>query len=412
MRGARQGRSVRVAIASRLYAPEPAAAALRLRGLARALAERGAQVTVLTSTPPGMQPPHDPGITVRSARALRNANGYILGYLPYLSFDLPLLARLLAGSRPDLIIAEPPPTTGCVVRLVAAVRRVPYVYYAADVWSDASSAMNVPRMVVRALRLVERTAMSGATRVLAVSDGVSQRVRDLTGMPAERVMVVPNGIDTDTFTTAGPTVEAMDAGQPGPAGCVAVPDGPYFLYAGTASSWQGVDVFVDAVRIVHRSRPDVSVVFLGQGSDWEQLEAAARRDARVVVGHRVPAEQAAAWQRGAVASLVSIKPGQGYDFAYPTKILAALACGTPVVYAGPGPARAEITDAALGWAVDYDAKAVAHAMMAALDAAEQEAQAGTRPAQRERRRAWVVEHRSMRTELGRAAQALVADIPA
>ncbi|WP_240038113.1 hypothetical protein [Actinomyces procaprae] len=41
-------------LATRLYAPEPAAAALRLRGLARALADAGAQVRVLTSTPPGM----------------------------------------------------------------------------------------------------------------------------------------------------------------------------------------------------------------------------------------------------------------------------------------------------------------------------------------------------------------------
>ena len=41
-------------IATRLYAPEAAAAAQRLRGLALALAERGERVTVLTSTPPGM----------------------------------------------------------------------------------------------------------------------------------------------------------------------------------------------------------------------------------------------------------------------------------------------------------------------------------------------------------------------
>nr|KEP24617.1 hypothetical protein DA06_01310 [Georgenia sp. SUBG003] len=81
----------------------------------------------------------------------------------------------------------------------------------------------------------------------------------------------------------------------------------------------------------------------------------------------VPPEVAAQWQRGAVASLVSIKPDQGYDFAYPTKIYAALASGTPVLYAGPGGAAPDdIEEHRLGRAVGYDAEEIAGAMLSFL----------------------------------------------
>nr|WP_283251417.1 glycosyltransferase family 4 protein [Actinomyces sp. 186855] len=380
---------LRVAIASRLYAPEPAAAALRLHGLARALSRAGARVRVLTSTPPGTQAPTDPGVEVLSAPALRDENGYIRGYAQYLSFDLPLALRLLVGPRPDLVVAEPPPTTGAVVRAAAALRGVPYAYYAADVWSDAAASTGAPGWVVGALRLTERFALSGAATVLAVSDGVAERVGQLG---ARHVDVVPNGIDTEVFTPEGPVAEEA-------------PDAPYLLYAGTASEWQGAGIFIEALRLVHETHPQARLVLLGQGSDWEHLRELAAGDERVVLHDLVPAEAAAAWQRGALASVVSIRPGLGYDFAYPTKIFAALACGTPVVYAGPGPAREDLPAHGLGWATGYDVEAVAVSMRAALE------EAGT-SRQDERAaacRRWALEHRSMQTELARAARVLLSE---
>lgn len=393
---ARRARGRGVVIASRLYAPEPAAAALRLRSLARSLARRGEPVTVLTSLPPGLRAPADPGVAVRSAPALRDDTGYIRGYASYLSFDLPLVARLLAAPRPRLVLAEPPPTTGAAVRAVCALRGLPYAYYAADVWSDAAGSTGAPGWVVGALRVVESAVLGGAAHVLAVSQGVGERVTELG---ARRVTVVPNGIDTETFTSSGPTAPAA-------------PRAPYFLYAGTASEWQGAGVFIEALRLVHAERPDVELVYLGQGSDWDHLEALADADPRICLRATVPAEEAAAWQRGAVGSVVSIRPGLGYDFAYPTKIFAALACGTPVVYAGPGPARADIPAAGLGRACDLDPAQVAAAMLEVL--AEREAAEAAGPevleTARARLRDWVLAERSMGAATDRAAQVLLKDL--
>ena len=88
------------------------------------------------------------------------------------------------------------------------------------------------------------------------------------------------------------------------------------------------------------------------------------------------------WQRGAAAALVSIKPGQGYDFAYPTKVLSALGCGTPVLFAGRGPVSADVRDFDLGWAAEHDAAAVAEAMRTNMELSVALSDPGYTPEQR------------------------------
>ncbi|WP_256841777.1 glycosyltransferase family 4 protein [Ornithinimicrobium cryptoxanthini] len=389
--------SARVVLVSRIFAPEAAAATFRLTALVRALVSRGAAVQVLTSAPPPGRAAQDqldvPGAEVERAPVLRDASGYVRGYLQYLSFDVPAAVRLLVTRRPDVVLVEPPPTTGAVVRVVTGLRSfvgrpVPYVYYAADVWSDASASVGAPGVVVTVLRAVERFALRGAAQVLAVSEGVADRVRELGADP---VTVVPNGIDTDVFCPHGPVPDQA-------------PTVPFLVYAGTASEWQGAEIFAEAMREVAERVPGARLVFLGQGSSWPTLHRIAGELPAGTIELRplVPPEEAAAWQRAAAGALVSIKPGLGYDFAYPTKVLAALACGTPVVYAGPGPASADLREAGLGEAVEYAVAPVAEAMVRILDAHP------SPDADRARRAAWVLAHRSLARTGAEAAAAVLA----
>jgi len=392
-----------VVLATRIYPPDQAAAAFRLRALVGALQERGARVTVLTTRPAatGVSEPVANSATVRRWPVLRDRSGYVRGYLPYLSFDLPLTLRILAVASPEVVVVEPPPTTGAVVRAVLALRgrrqrhRIPYVYYAADVWSDASAATKAPRQVVTVLRLAERFALAGAQEVIAVSEGVAERVRALG---ARSVHVVPNGVDVRVFRPGSEESHA-DQRVHDPAD---MPPRPFLLYAGTASEWQGAEIFIEAMHQVLRRHPAASLVFLGHGSAWSRLRRLAGQLPRGAVELRPLVEPpvAAAWHRAAAAALASVRPGVDYDFAYPTKVLAALACGTPVVYAGPGPAAADLTEHRLGTVVPYDVGAVADAMVATLEAAP-DAEAA------ERRVEWVAARRSLDASARHAARVVL-----
>ena len=297
---------------------------------------------------------------------------------------------------------------------MAALRAIPYVWYAADVWSAAAASTGAADIVVRAVEKLEAFAVGGATRVIAVNDGVAQSVAELVNAAsddeswAQRIRVVPNGIDTAVFDAHGPTPSEPDRARIGLSG-------PYFVYAGTASEWQGADVFVHALAQVRRTHPKAQLLFLGRGTAWQEITQAASQlpagpdGAPAVIMHpAVPAAEAAVWQRGAAAALVSIKPGQGYDFAYPTKVLSALGCGTPVLFAGRGPVSADVRDFDLGWAAEHDAAAVAEAMRTALDTYDTEIASGTRPATAQRFHDWVEDHRSLRAT-GQSAARVVQE---
>jgi glycosyltransferase involved in cell wall biosynthesis len=389
----RGARRPRVVIATRLFTPEASAAAFRLEALALALEAQGADVHVLTTRPPrGVEGAARAGRPSRWP-VLRDAQGQVRGYLSYLSFDLPLALRLLLERDMDALVVEPPPTTGAVATVAAALRRLPLTFYAADVWSDATDSVDgVPGPVRRAVRLMETTVWKRAARVLTISPGVHRRVTELIG--DRRQVMIGNGIDTDTFTPDGPT-----SGED--------PDGrsPYFVYAGTVSEWQGAEVFVDAFAEVRRTHPTARILFFSEGSGRDELERTVRD--RGIGGiefrSKVPPAEVARQLRGAVAGLSSITPGQGYEFALPTKIYAATACGTPVVHAGEGAANERITANRLGWAGDYDAESVAASMRAALDGR------GTPDPAHLRR--WTLENASLAGCAAKGAAEVLATLP-
>ncbi|PFG31892.1 glycosyltransferase family 4 protein [Paramicrobacterium agarici] len=347
---------MRITIVSRIFAPEPGAASFRLGALARACAEAGNSVCVLTSAPPSqlnaglIEFPDN--VQIKRAKVLRDRAGYVRGYAQYMSFDIPLMARLLFARRPDIVLAEPPPTTGAVVRLICAMRRVPYAYYAADIWSDASQTAGAPSFVVKIVRWLEKFAMRGAQRVLSVSDGVSERLRELS--VSRNVRTIGNGSDLAAFSLEGPAKNLRR---------------PYFVYTGTASEVHGARIFADAFADVQRVRPDAALVFVGQGSEFPVIKeiAADLPEGSISVFPRTTPSEVARWLRGAAAALASVKPDSGYDFAFPTKMYAATSCGTPVIYAGTGPGKAFIDTIGYGIATDYDVESVATSMISMLE---------------------------------------------
>lgn len=373
-RGRGGTRPPHVVVATRVYAPEPVAAAFRLEALVLALEQAGAEVTVLTSSSPGSGTTRSGHRKVSRWPVKRDSQGQVRGYFSYLSFDLPLAVRLMLQRPMDALVLEPPPTTGMVGMVAAALRQVPYTFYAADVWSDATDSVEgVPTVVRSVVRWAEKTVWKRASRVLTISPGVQHRLHELIGQ-RDHLIMVGNGIDTETFSDQGP-----DGGE----------RGPYFVYAGTVSEWQGAGVFVDAFARVRQKHPAARLLFFSEGSGRDELEARVR-DAGIEgieFRNKIPPAQVAAHLRAAVAGLSSITPGQGYEFALPTKVYAATATGTPVIHAGEGAAHDRVRDNHLGWACDYDAGQVATAMDRALRGD------GTPPG--ELLRSWTLEHASL-----------------
>lgn len=377
---------MRVVIVSRIYRPEPAAASLFLGCVADALRQQGAEVEVLTARPLPGQGEGSRGERIRTFPVMRDRSGYVRGYAQYMSFDIPLVFRLLFTRRPDAVFVEPPPTTGAVVRIICAIRRIPYVYDAADIWADAAAYMQTSRFVINVLRRVEQFALRGARALVTISQGVADRVRSLGVQTATTVSGF--GADTLIFRYAQVATE------------------PVFLYAGTYTELHGASILISAFAKFSETHPGYRLRFIGNGTGQEKMQRQARAlgvDGSIDFVSPVPAAELQPEFARAVASLSTQFPEPGYRYAFTSKIYSSLAVGCPVIFAGPGPTGAFIDESSqqvdVGSAVDYEVEAIANAMRNAAD----------HPLSPEVRRSlaeWTAQHHSMSSVATQVAQVI------
>lgn len=342
---------MRVVIATRIFGPEISAASAILRTWAEEFRDRGFEVTVLTANPPRGSVIDDPTrIDVRRAKVKRDRQNYVRGYLSYMSFDIPLAFRLLFSRKADLYIVEPPPTTVAVVRVIAALRRTPYVVRAADYWSEAAELVTRNRIILGTLRKVEAWGLRGASMLFSAHQPLTDRFRTAGIMtPA-----VPIGFGADTKDFR------YDGQEP--------PDPPVFIYAGTHSEWHGAAIFVEAMPQVLQKHPGARLVYYGNGEDRDEMKARARElgiAGAVEFNAPIPPAALSPILAGATASVASLAPVPANEYALATKAYSSLAAGCPVIYTGSGPTVEFLRDAGhplAGVAVPYDVDATAAAM--------------------------------------------------
>ena len=149
------------------------------------------------------------------------------------------------------------------------------------------------------------------------------------GLPADKVAVIPNGVDLETFA-------------PAPAG-EREPGGPLrFLFVGGLVGRKGPDILLEAWRRAFAGREDVELVVkdFGAGGIYRDgLREPIR--AWAAAGHlpRVTLLDAEL-ELEALADLyrscdVFVAPYRGEGFCMP--VLEAMACGLPVIATGGGP---------------------------------------------------------------------------
>ncbi|WP_309617615.1 glycosyltransferase [Salinibacterium sp.] len=339
-------------IATRIFGPEISAASAILRTWAEEFRDRGAEVTVLTTKPPRGAIVNDPpGIEVRRASVKRDRQQYVRGYLSYMSFDLPLAFRLLFSPRADLYVVEPPPTTVGVVRVIAALRRTPYVVRAADYWSEAAEMVTSSSLILGTLRRVESWGLQGAKMLFAAHEPLIDRLREV-GVTTPAVPI-GFGADTKAFHYDGQTP----------------PKPPVFVYAGTHSEWHGAGIFVNAMHEVVQQYPGARLLFYGNGEEREGIRARARElGIERYVEFHAPIQPAALSPilAGATVSVASLTPVAANEYALATKVYSSLTAGCPVIFAGVGPTVAFLSGhPQAGVAVGYNVGAAAAAMIRA-----------------------------------------------
>jgi glycosyltransferase involved in cell wall biosynthesis len=156
-------------------------------------------------------------------------------------------------------------------------------------------------------------------RVIAISEGVRAALLQ-AGVRADRIRVVPSGVDVATFADVRPgTRTAMRTAW----GIGA--DATVVLVVGALERRKGHAVLLDAARRLRSTRADLRLVFCGAGSERAHLEAAAADMPGAVVFAGFRSDVAACLAAADVVALPSLHEGLG------VAALEAMAAGRAVV---------------------------------------------------------------------------------
>ncbi len=169
------------------------------------------------------------------------------------------------------------------------------------------------------------------------------------GMIAERIRVVPNGIDLDFFSP----------------GSAPRTDRPTLLFVGRLKKYKRVDLLLDAVALLAAESVEVELLIVGEGEERPALEARIRRlglSSHVrMLGFVSEEEKREAFRRAWIHVLTSPKEGWGISN------IEAAACGTPSVASDAPGLRESVVDGRTGLLVPHgDVGALAAAIRSLL----------------------------------------------
>lgn len=348
---------MRVLILSQYYAPEPVP---KPSELAEALVRRGHQVSVLTGFPnypsgnlyegfrlAPMERATVDGVPVVRAYEYPYHGTRTLGrILNYVSFMISAPLVSLFVPRCDVIyVWHPPLTVGVAAAIIARLRGVGFVYDVQDIWPESAvlSGLLKPGPLVTFMTWLERQVYKQADHLLVVTEGARRNLLE-KGVASAKVSVGNHWIDERLFAPVG--IDSRRAAR-AEQGWV---DRFVLLFAGNIGLLQGLDTLVDAAAALPAGS-NALIAIVGDGSDRQRLEervGALGLGSRVQFLARRSMEAMPPLFAAADALLVHLRKSELSRLVIPTKTLAYLAAGRPIVMAMEGAAADMITDARAG----------------------------------------------------------------
>ncbi len=332
------------------YHPELTGIGKYTTELAEWLAKRGHQVEVITAMP------YYPEWKVHKAYRQRGWHREIINgvtvhrvpiYVPQrvtgarrllhdLSFMFSSLVPwlLMARRRFDTVLCiYPPLVSGFIPLLYGWLTRTPYMFHVQDLQVDAARKLGLIRnpWLLKILEGCERLFLKRAQRVITISEGMARRIL-LKGLPAHKLAVLPNWVDTELLKPYQPPARVLLKQAYGYA-----PEHKVVLYSGNLGEKQGLDMLLKAAHQL-RHLPALHFLIVGDGAAKPRLAQLCAQLAleRVRFAPLVPKAELPDLLNMADLHIVLQSRGAS-DLVMPSKLGGILACGgVPLIAAESG----------------------------------------------------------------------------
>lgn len=173
------------------------------------------------------------------------------------------------------------------------------------------------------LHIQEQVCLAAADLIITPSH-ITAGYLQTRNVPANKIRVIPNGVDLDVFTKKILPVNSQDI-------CVKM------IYFGTLSPWQGVNLAIEALELVNKDLP-ANLTVIGQGKDYQikklkQLALKLGIADRLTILEPISQTQLVAHIHASDIILAPLIPSDRnlVQGCCPLKILEGMATGVPVI---------------------------------------------------------------------------------
>jgi glycosyltransferase involved in cell wall biosynthesis len=358
---------VKILYVSQYFPPEMGAPAARASELSRHWARLGHEVTVLTGFPN-----HPTGVVpeiwkprLRQLHFTETVDGVLvkrtwLWPLPnrkaherirnYASFCISAALSGLFLRKPDVVVATSPQLLCALAGWwLAMCKRVPFVFEVRDLWPESLAAVGAGTagsLLHRTLGAIAGFLYRRANRIVVVSPAFKDHLMRYWNVPAEKIVTVENGVETDIFH--------LDPAAPQIRKELKVEDRFLICYIGTMGNAHGLETLIAAAEQLQTALPRAMFLLIGEGAEKDALVelAATRKLNNVQFLGQQPRERIPSYVSAADLCLVMLKKTELFKTVIPTKLLEYMACEKPVIVAVDGQARQIVESADAGIFVD------------------------------------------------------------
>lgn len=337
---------MKVLILSQFYSPEPNPKA---HDIATYLLKQGHEVVSITSIPQYPYGRFYEGYKLRPW-ILERLDGVNILRLPlfpdhsksalrrglsFVSFALSasILGIFFLPKKIDAIyVYHPAPTIIVPTLIISFLKRAPFVYDVNDLWPEfiESAGLTKNRFVMKIVEQLVRFNYRIAPAISVQSNGFKNNIAS-KGINHNKIHIIPNWVDNSVYYPVEPDLQlAEKLGMKGRFNIV---------FAGNIGPVQGLDVVIEAAKLL-KDLDKIQFVLIGDGEEKENLAYLAKSQnlENVLFIDRQSREKMNYIYAIADVLFVHLKRDKIFETTVPSKTIAYLASGRPILMAVAGEA--------------------------------------------------------------------------
>jgi starch synthase (maltosyl-transferring) len=229
------------------------------------------------------------------------------------------LARLIGAEAPD------------VVHSFLFVANIMAAYAASSVETPVTvvtrGRMGIEWEATWLHRTLQRAADRRTTATLCKTEAMRHEIHEEESVPLDRIFLVPNGVDIQTYVPPRDAEEVLAARQRLVEKCGIPLDAPLAVAVGNLKPIKGHRFLVEAASILQASRPDLHIAVVGEGESASELRQMVKeRHLEKIFHFPGKAFDVRPWMYAATLFVApSLSEGM------PNALLEAMACGLSAV---------------------------------------------------------------------------------